>query len=141
LQSSDANHIENVGIHEVQAPREEDPHRQTVILTDLTYMDVFVSRLCYKNYLKVCLRDARQLLIMEATGQLINNKTSRFISCNICVLFFSALSQIIFGFRHTRSCQTDCTLFHSQRDKNRKTRTKMEKCNYIFSILKYFYYY
>jgi len=48
--------------------------------------------------------DARQLLIMKA-GQLINNK-SRFISC-MYVLFFNALSQIIFGFRCTHSCQTD----------------------------------
>jgi len=28
-----------LSIHEVQAPREEDLHHQTVILTDLTYMD------------------------------------------------------------------------------------------------------
>jgi len=55
-------------------------------------------------------RDVRQLLIMEATGQLINNKASRFIS-SMYVFFSIPLSQIVFGFRHTRSCQTDCILY------------------------------
>jgi len=36
------------GTHEVQVMREEDLDHQAVISTDLTYMEVFVSKLCYK---------------------------------------------------------------------------------------------
>jgi len=59
--------------------------RKAVISTDLTYMEVFVSRLYYKINRRY--GDVRQLLIMEATGQLINNKASRFILCSMYVFF------------------------------------------------------
>jgi len=42
--------------HEVQAPREEDLDRQAIISTDPTYMEVFVSRLCYKINRKYALK-------------------------------------------------------------------------------------
>jgi len=47
------------------------------------------------------LGNAKKLLIMKATRQFINNKTSRFVLCSMCVFFFSALPQIVFGFRRT----------------------------------------
>jgi len=46
-QLPDANPKKCLGTHEVQAPTEEDLNRQAVILTDSTYMEVFVSRLSY----------------------------------------------------------------------------------------------
>jgi len=37
-----------LGTHEVQAPKKEDLDCQAIISTNLTYMEVFVSRLYYK---------------------------------------------------------------------------------------------
>jgi len=47
-QSSDANPRKYLDIYKVQVLREEDLNRQTVISTNSTYMEIFVSRLCYK---------------------------------------------------------------------------------------------
>jgi len=55
-------------------------------------------------------RKCQAIINKETTRQFINNKTPRFISCSMCIYIFSifALSQIVFGFRRARSCQTDC---------------------------------
>jgi len=50
-----------------------------------------------------------QAIINNGGDWTINNKASQFISCSMCVIFFNALSQIVFRFRRTRFCQTNCT--------------------------------
>jgi len=57
---------------------------------DSTYMEVFVSRYAIK-LVENMPRRCQVIINKETTGQLIN-KAPRFISCNMCIFFFNALS-------------------------------------------------